>query len=191
MRRRNLRPILALPAALLALAAAGCGEEDPRLLTEGRSDALLDLLDDAEKQFEDGECDELGNTLDEFADQVNEVQGEVDENVRTALREESADLVELQDECEPPEPPVVTETVPPPTTIETAPPPITEETEPPTTEEETTEEEPPPEEPPPEEPPGNGPNGEGPGQEPPEADSDGSSGPGGSSGSGGRGGGGE
>ena len=174
-RRRSRHPLPALAAVLLAVLVAGCGgEEEPQLLTEGRSDTLLDLLDDAEKQFEDGECDELAQTLEQFAQQVNDVQGEVDENVRTALREESEDLVQLQDDCEEPvEEPPVTETIPPPTT-ETVPP-ITTETVPPTTEEETTEEDTE-EEPEEEVPPGNGPGGEGPpGQEPPEAESEGSS----------------
>ncbi|CAN5683724.1 hypothetical protein BH24ACT25_BH24ACT25_06140 [soil metagenome] len=173
-RRRTLRHLLpVLAALLLALVVAACGgEEEPRLLTEGRSESLLNLLDDAEKQFEDGECDELGKTLEEFAQQVNDVQGEVDENVRTALREESADLVQLQDDCEEPvEEPPPTETVPPPTT-ETVPPP-TETIPPTTTEEETTEEETTQEEPPPKEPPGNS-GGGGDGQVPPEADSGGS-----------------
>ena len=173
--RRALRRFSPALAATLVLAVAGCGEEDPRLLSEGRSETLLDLLDDAEKQFEDGECEELAATLEEFAQQVNEVQGEVDENVRTALRDESQELVNLQDECEPPEEPTVPvePTVPPPT--ETLPPTTTETVAPPTTE--TTEEETVEEEPPEDGAQGNGPDGEGPpGQQPPEAESDGSSG---------------
>jgi hypothetical protein len=181
IRRRTLRHLLPVLAALLvALLATGCGgEEEPRLLTEGRSESLLDLLDDAEKRFEDGECDQLAQTLEDFAQQVNEVQSEVDENVRTVLREEGKELVELQDDCEEPvEEPPPTETVPPPTTetvpppTETVPPPTTEEetTEEETTEEETTQEE----EVPPEKPPGNS-GGGGNGQVPPAAESGGSS----------------
>ena len=51
---------LALVPALVAT-AAGCGgsEESGALLSQTRANTLLELLDDAEQQFEDGECDAL------------------------------------------------------------------------------------------------------------------------------------
>jgi hypothetical protein len=146
---RALPPLL----AGVALAAAGCGgDEETRGLSQVKSDRLLALLDNAEQQFEGGDCAELTGTLSDLADEVNEVDSEVDEGVRDALSSEAQELVDLAStDCQ------VVET-----TIETAPP-TTVFTEPTTTEEtEPTTETEPTEEIPTEEPPGEGPDGEGP-----------------------------
>lgn len=147
----------ALPALLAAtaLAAAGCGgDEETRGLSQIKSDRLLELLEDAEQQFDAGECEELQTTLTDLATEVNEVESEVDESVRDGLSAETQELVDLaSQDCQ-----LVTTETAPPTTVFTEPT-TTEETEPTTTEEETTEETE-------EEPPGQGPDGQGPpGQE--------------------------
>ncbi len=160
MTRRVHMPQLsrALPALLgaVAIAVASCGGDDEtRALSKVKSDRLLELLDEAEKDFEDGDCAGLSGTLDDLATEVNEVESEVDEGVRDALSTETQELVNFASaDCEQTVP---TETViaPPPTTTEETEPTTTEETEP-TTEEIPTEEEPS----------GEGPDGEGPpGQE--------------------------
>ena len=140
---RALPPLL----AGVALAVAGCGgDEEGRGLTGDKSDRLIGLLDDAEEQFEGGNCDELTGTLTTLADEVNQVDTEVEEGVRSALSTETQELVNLaSQDCQVVQ--TTTETAPP-TTVFTEPP-TTEETE---TEETETEEEPP----------GEGPDGEGP-----------------------------
>lgn len=151
MTRFRLRhPTLLLTAALV-LAAAGCGGEEPQgtLLGQQRADTLLDLLDDAQNQFEDGECDELeGETLPELEDAVMGVSNDVDESFRAALDEETQALQELADDCRPEEEtttaPEPVEPAPAPEPVEPVPEP--EPVPPTTTEEEPTEEEPPPEE---------------------------------------------
>jgi hypothetical protein len=150
---RALPPLL----AGVALAAGGCGgDEETRGLSQVKSDRLLALLDNAEQQFEGGDCAELTGTLTDLADEVNEVDSEVDEGVRNALSTEAQELVDLAStDCQVVE--TTTEIVP--TTVPTVPT-TTEETEP------TTETEPTEEIPTEEEPPGEGPGGEGPpGQE--------------------------
>lgn len=143
----RVRHLTLAVASGLALAASGCGgEEEPgALLSQSRADSLLELLDDARSQFEDGECDELdGKTLPALEEEVAGVSSDVRESFRVALDREMEDLQKLADECKPedepaPAPaPVPEETVAPPTTTEeVAPPPTTtEEVAPPTTEEE-------------------------------------------------------
>lgn len=146
LRLRHLS--LALVAAV-GVAASGCGgdEEQAPLLNQGRADTLLGILDDAERQFEDGECEELeGETLPTLEEEVASVSNEVDENLRTALEQESQELQQLANRCRPEEdittaPPPEETVAPPPT--ETVAPTTTETVPPPTTEEET---EPPPDE---------------------------------------------
>lgn len=149
---------------LAALAAAGCGGEpapDPELIPTDQGERLLTLLDDAERQFQDDQCDELQQTLQDINDEVSAIPNEqVDPDILKTLNSGTEGLIPLSNRCEEPTtvaPPPETTAPPPPET--TAPPPPTEETiteEETTTEEETvTEEEPPPEEEaPPETPPG-------------------------------------
>lgn len=178
---RRLRQLTPALAAALAIGVAGCGEdaETGTLLSQSRADTLLGLLEDAEQQFDDGECDELDQTLSRLQQEVSGVSNEVDEQLRAALEEEASELAQYSVDCEQaeePAPPPVTvpeETIPEETIPEET---IPEETVP----EETVPEEPPPEKPPPEENGEDGANGD-----------DNSSGPGsgGSSGSGSSGGG--
>lgn len=177
----SIKPRLgALLALLVALAAGGCGEEasaPAALIPQEESDKLVELLDDAEQQYDEGACEELGLTIGQLENRVTEktAQQDVDPAVIETLTASLARLDRLSTTCEPP--PTVTETVPPPTTAPPAPPTTvpteappttTEETKPETTEPETTEEEKkekPPKKPEPEEPPDGGPPPEPPGQE--------------------------
>jgi hypothetical protein len=142
----RLRHLSLALASSLAVALTGCGEEEQPapLLSQSRADTLLDLLEDAEQQFEDGDCDTLeGQTLPALEEEVTGVSNEIEESFRAALQEETQALAELASNCEPAEEPAPApapeETVAP--TTEVAPPPTTTETVPPTTtEEETTEE---------------------------------------------------
>ncbi|HEV2075971.1 MAG TPA: hypothetical protein VGR10_07005, partial [Thermoleophilaceae bacterium] len=71
---------------MLALGAAACGGGEERtLLTEGRSETLLSLLDEAEQQFQGGECDSLSATLEELQTEIEEVSDQVSQDLRTAL----------------------------------------------------------------------------------------------------------
>jgi len=179
---RKIGRLAAVAAALLAVGAAGCGDEEQRrLLTEKRADTLLDLLEDAREQFDEGDCDKLEETLDDLESEVGQISGSVDSDVRQALDAETDQLVDMRDECEPaeePEPETTEEFIPPPPTETFVPPETVTETTAPTTTEETepeteTEEEPPPEEPPGQE---NGNSGPGGGVTPPRGNSDGGSG---------------
>lgn len=113
MPKLHSKQVPATVAAVLALSLGACGsEQDRNLLTDGRSTALLDLLDQAEQEFEDDDCDALAGTIEEFQAEVSEISGEVSQDVRDALATEAEDLASLSDECQPPEPAPVPEPEP-------------------------------------------------------------------------------
>jgi hypothetical protein len=125
--------------ALLAAMAVGCGGEPPppQLIPAESAARLERLLDEADQQFRDGECDELETTLEQVTKGVDQIpDGEVDRRLLASLDSGTQRLTELADRCEPPKEVTITETAPPPvpTTAPTVP------TAPPTTEEPTTEE---------------------------------------------------
>jgi outer membrane biosynthesis protein TonB len=156
--RFRLRHLPLALAAAFAVGAAGCGGEEPQaaLLSQGRADTLLGLLDDAQNQFQDGECDTLEQeTLPELEETVAGVSTDVDSGFRTALDQETQELQELAEDCEQAEPEPTEEVAPPPAPETTVPPEPVEPVEPVVPEEPPEEEPPPPEEeeepPPPEE----------------------------------------
>jgi hypothetical protein len=151
---RSSNAPLVLSISLAALLVSGCGGgEDPGLISRDDAPRLLELLDQAEKRFDDGSCDELETTLTELDREADQIpDAEVDARLRTTLNGEIQELTEMAAKCEPAEEEIVPEPVPAPAPVvpeTTAPAPVepttTEETEPTTEEEEQA----PPEEKPP------------------------------------------
>jgi hypothetical protein len=148
----------AVRAALIGvvvISVSGCGgEEEPSLLAPDDAGVLLELLDDAERRFDQGSCDELESTLNELDQETDGLpDAEVDPQLRTTLNAEIVELNELADRCRPDEEELAPAPVAPaPTVVPETTAPLPEET---TTVEETdteTEEEPPPNEEQPERP---------------------------------------
>lgn len=138
------RTRIALLAGVFAIGIGGCGGNDDGTIPADQSEALLSLLTAVQSSVSTGDCDIAGETAQELVDRVNDLPGEVDNDVQEALTKASQQLVTLADnpeECgdQGATGPDETDTTEPETTEE----PTTEEptTEEPTTEEPTTEEE--------------------------------------------------
>jgi hypothetical protein len=160
--------------SVVVITASGCGgEEEPSLLAPDDAGVLLELLDDAERRFDQGSCDELESTLNELDRETDGLpDAEVDPQLRTTLNAEIVELNELADRCRPDEEEIVPAPVAPAPTVvpeTTAPVPVPEETttieepetetkeEPPPSQEQPERPANPPEPPEPEEPPGRDP----------------------------------
>jgi hypothetical protein len=159
---------------LVGLVVPACGgEEQPSLLPPDDAGVLLELLDDAERRFDQGSCDELEATLNELDREADGLpDAEVDPQLRTTLNAEIVELNEMADRCRQDEEELAPAPVAPaPTVVPETTAPVPEQT---TTVEETeteTEEEPPAREEQPEGPtnppePPQGPPEEPPGQDP-------------------------
>jgi uncharacterized membrane protein YgcG len=93
---------------LLALAAAallaGCGGDDPTIPAD-RGDQLLTRLDEVEGAVAEGDCDGAQNSADLFVDQIADLPGDVDAEVKRLLTAGGERLQELASEqCEEPPP---------------------------------------------------------------------------------------
>jgi hypothetical protein len=83
MRRRTaLRVALALAAATLV---AGCGQTNPRLIPQDRSDTLVASVDRIESACASGNADEAQAQLSEAKLQVNELPRAVDDRLQQNL----------------------------------------------------------------------------------------------------------
>jgi outer membrane biosynthesis protein TonB len=152
--RRLAHPLVVLG---IALAAAGCGQDDRGLIEEPRSQDLLAAVDRIQAACDDQDIAAAQAAIDEASAQVSELPRRVDDGLQDNMREwldhisgrlDRDCAPEEEEETPTPEPtPTATET-PEPTPTETP-----EPTPPPEEEEEEEEEEPQPEEevPPPEE----------------------------------------
>ena len=156
-------PVCTAIAVVAALALAGCGEEAPpetALIPQSEANALIDLLDEAQKAYDEGDCGEVGSTLGQLRNRLGEktAREDVDPAVMETLTTSVERLEQLSRTCEPATTaPITTAPITTAPVEPTTPPPTTEEVEPTTVEETTTEEETVTEKEPPEEPPGGGP----------------------------------
>jgi hypothetical protein len=143
------KPLLVLCLASI-LAGCGGGGEDGTIPPD-RANAMIDRLDAVESNV-DSDCDLAVEHANDLVDDVNELPAETGEDVKAALRDAAARLVELTSErcdaaaAEEEEPTTTEETTTeePETTEETTTTETTTDDEETTTEEEPTDEEPPP-----------------------------------------------
>jgi len=99
--------LAALASCLLALSMTGCGGEDGGDIPRNQANALLTLLDEAERRIEPLRCDDLRisdddgtPTLSDMQAKVNQLPEEVDPDVRDALEEGVEQLRRLAEaEC--------------------------------------------------------------------------------------------
>jgi hypothetical protein len=155
-RKARSAPLLVGACAALL---AGCGGADqPAVISQSRADQLERLLDEAERQFDDGNCDALTDTLGELGDEVSSIPSNVNADLRSTLDAETSELIDLAADCQPEE--TTTEAVP---TTPTAPPTTAPPTTAPTQPEPTPTPEPPQEEEQPQQPPEDGGGDGGPG----------------------------
>lgn len=89
------RPLLAaLAAALAAAALLGCGSGDEEI-PAGASEDLLAELTTFEEQFNAEDCPAADQSLTQLWEQVDDLGGGVDEDIRSTLRELFANLDSL------------------------------------------------------------------------------------------------
>jgi outer membrane biosynthesis protein TonB len=109
------RALLALAPVLAAL-AAGCGQENQRLIPEDRATALVETVDRIEAACADQDPREAQRQVDEARAQVQELPRRVDNSLKNNMKE-WLDRIErrLDNDCEPEpeETPVPTETATP------------------------------------------------------------------------------
>ena len=102
----------ALPLAIvLGLAAAGCGQDNPELISQDRSQQLLAAVDRIESACSDERPGEVRSALAQAEAQVNELPRQVDESLRDNLRQwlnHIEDRVDRDCEAEPEETPTPT-----------------------------------------------------------------------------------
>lgn len=161
--RMRSRPLLSSLSLLLVcgLALAACGGDDEGTIPPANATAMLQSLEDAGNERDEGDCDGIADAAGNLETQIDELPSEVDPEVKTALLDGAKNLRTLAGEtsqCEPSGPTGPSGQQTEPTTTEET---TTEFTEPTTTEETTTTEE----EAPPEQPPNEGGGGLGQGNE--------------------------
>ena len=128
---RKLTAVAAIAAATTLAACGGDSEPEPSIPLED-AEALVATLDEIRANVDAGSCTVASGEVQEFEDELNQLPGDVDDEVRDQLQRGALHLAELVDEqCDEPEPETTTE--------ETQ---TQEPTEEPTTTEETTTEEP-------------------------------------------------
>ena len=134
---RPLVLLVALVAGSLCATLVACaGGDDEGLLPSGRAEAMVDELDRVQRAVRNGDCDALGERIDELQSEVNGLSADVDARLRSRLQEGVGNLAQIS--------PVAcleraqTETQP----TQTAPEPQPETTMPQTTPETTTQEPP-------------------------------------------------
>jgi hypothetical protein len=70
---------------LCALALAGCGQENPRLLGQSDADRLSSKVDEVAQLVSDGECAEARDAVDEAKQQVTELPRSTSQRLRQNL----------------------------------------------------------------------------------------------------------
>jgi hypothetical protein len=128
------RTRISLLVCLFAFGLAGCGSNDGTIPSEQAGD-MLALLDALQSDVQDGQCDHVTGTAQEFSSRVQNLPSDVDSDVRNALTKAAAHLDELAaapSACTPVETgatgPSDVETTPDTTTTEETTPTTTEET---------------------------------------------------------------
>jgi hypothetical protein len=106
------------------VATAGCGAAappaPPQPIPAENAAQLEELLQQADRQFKNGECDELEGTLERVSQGVDKIpNAEIDQRLLASLDTGTDRLTELAGRCEPREEVTVTETSPPPTAVPT------------------------------------------------------------------------
>src|SRR3954447_20928884 len=76
---------LPLGMLLCALALAGCGQENPRLLRQSDADQLSNKVDEADQLVSDGECAEARDAVDEAKQMVTELPRSTSQRLRDNL----------------------------------------------------------------------------------------------------------
>lgn len=97
-----LRCLLAIAAAL-ALGGCAIGDDEPTV-PEANADALLERLEAVEEDVNTGECADAVDRAEDFKAEVNELPAEVDDELKQALQDGAARLVQLAEddsECVP------------------------------------------------------------------------------------------
>lgn len=97
-------PLVALVAVACAAALGACGNDEPGTIPTDTGQQLLTQLDAVESAVEEGDCDTARENAVEFSELVSNLPEDVDGELRRALVEASANLVELTDDpeqCEP------------------------------------------------------------------------------------------
>lgn len=93
----SLRSHISLLAALLiALVAVGCGSSGDEIPAE-QAELLTQRLDDLQDQINAGDCTGADSTLNDLLIDVEALDGEVDRDIRRALRQLTDQLVSLFD----------------------------------------------------------------------------------------------
>ena len=128
------RTRISLLVCLFAFGLAGCGSNDGTIPSEQAGD-MLALLDALQSDVQDGQCDHVTGTAEEFSSRVQNLPSDVDSDVRNALTKAAAHLDELAaapSACTPAETgatgPSDVQTTPDTTTTEETTPTTTEET---------------------------------------------------------------
>jgi hypothetical protein len=76
---------LSLGMLLVAVALAGCGQENPRLLGQSDADRLSSKVDEVAQLVSDGECAEARDAVDEARQQVTELPRSTSQRLRQNL----------------------------------------------------------------------------------------------------------
>jgi hypothetical protein len=128
------RTRISLLVCLFAFGLAGCGSDDGTIPSEQAGD-MLALLDTLQNDVQDGDCDHVTGTAEEFSSRVENLPSGVDSDVRNELNKAAAHLDQLAsdpDACTPVETgatePSGVETTPDTTTTEETTPTTTDET---------------------------------------------------------------
>ncbi len=88
------RTRISLLVCLFAFGLAGCGSNDGTIPSEQAGD-MLALLDALQSDVQDGQCDHVTGTAEEFSSRVQNLPSDVDSDVRNALTKAAAHLDEL------------------------------------------------------------------------------------------------
>jgi outer membrane biosynthesis protein TonB len=81
------RPLLALGLLLAVVLMAGCGSENPELLTESRASALTSTVDEITAACEDNDAAKAKAAVQAANQQVSELPRRVDSELKSNLRD--------------------------------------------------------------------------------------------------------
>jgi outer membrane biosynthesis protein TonB len=95
------RALLA-PALAAAALAAGCGQDNPRLIPEDRAQALVDTVDQIETACSDEDLIAVKQQVDEARAQITELPRQVDQRLKKNMQEWLDQIERRMDrDCEP------------------------------------------------------------------------------------------